>query len=639
VLTIGINFSDEGIYLLLPVSSAETAEGNFNKSLISKCATWPIHAGSALYNTVSGTYLPAPRSDPMLNFSRLCRCSLLCLTLAAGTAPAFAQENTEKRPVEKVEKKGQPHEHNQGQQHERRDEPRKEAPAQVQHSAPPPQPHPDNQPQRQVQRQQSPAQVYQRPVQENRPQQQSNGRTFGNPPNRGNSPDSGRTFGNQPGARPADAPRGPAMNTPRPMPQQRTYTTRTGDVIHRDVAGRVTQVRMSNGTTVFHPQNAPRRVEVVRPGGVVVASAPGRGYVQRTVVVQNTTIIKRTYIYNGVPQAQIYRPHVWGGITLAVYTPVRYYRPAFYVYAYHPWSAPVIYSWGWAGRPWYVYYGPYFSPYPTYASPALWLTDYMIAAMLQEAYEERMAARMAAANAYADSAQTPMSPQVKQAIADEVRRQIDQERAQGQMANSGGQDPLFGGDGTHIFVAHSPLNVNSNYGGCWVGEGDVLQMNGTPAPNSQSADLMVISSRGSDCRTGSMVSVQLQDLQEMQNQMRATIDRGLSDLQSRQGQGGLPVLPQGSAGTIDTPLTQQAQPDTDVAREVASANQEADRADQTVAQNPDAGPPTLSLGMDLDQVKAIQGDPEKIVDLGAKKIYVYRDLKITFTDGKVSDIQ
>jgi hypothetical protein len=574
----------------------------------------------------------------MLQFLRLCRCSLLCLTLA-GVAPTFAQDNNEKKPPEKVERKAPPHERNQGQQHE----PRREAPPHVQHSAPSPQPHPDNQ-QRQVQHQESPAQGYQRPIQENRPQQQqtnpSNGRTFGNPPNRGASSDSGRTFGNQPSARPLDAPRGPAMNAPRPIPQQRTYTTRTGDVIHRDDAGRVTQVRMSNGTTVYHPQNAPRRVEVVRPDRVVVAAAPGHGYVKRTVVVQNTTIIKRTYIYNGVPQARIYRPHVWGGITLAVYTPVRYYRPAFYVYTYNPWPAPVVYSWGWAGRPWYAYYGPYFTPYPTYASPTLWLTDYLIAATLQEAYEERMAARMAAANAYADSGQAPMSPEVKQAIADEVRRQIEGERAQGQMANSGGgQDPLFGGDGTHIFVAHSPLNVNSNYGGCWLGEGDVLQMNGTPAPNSQSADLMVISSRGRDCRTGSMVCVQLQDLQEMQNQMRATIDRGLSDLQARQGQGGLPVLPQGSAGTIDTPLAQQAQPDNEAAREVAAANQEANLADQTIAQNADASPPTLSLGMDLDQVKAIQGDPEKIVDLGMKKIYVYRDLKITFIDGKVSDIQ
>jgi hypothetical protein len=33
------------------------------------------------------------------------------------------------------------------------------------------------------------------------------------------------------------------------------------------------------------------------------------------------------------------------------------------------------------------------------------------------------------------------------------------------------------------------------------------------------------------------------------------------------------------------------------------------------------------------------GKPEKIVDLGAKQIYVYKDLKVTFVSGKVSDVQ
>jgi hypothetical protein len=33
------------------------------------------------------------------------------------------------------------------------------------------------------------------------------------------------------------------------------------------------------------------------------------------------------------------------------------------------------------------------------------------------------------------------------------------------------------------------------------------------------------------------------------------------------------------------------------------------------------------------------GKPEKIVDLGAKQIYVYKDLKITLVNGKVSDVQ
>jgi hypothetical protein len=51
------------------------------------------------------------------------------------------------------------------------------------------------------------------------------------------------------------------------------------------------------------------------------------------------------------------------------------------------------------------------------------------------------------------------------------------------------------------------------------------------------------------------------------------------------------------------------------------------------------GPVTISLGQSIAEVEAINGKPDKIIDLGAKKIYVYKDLKITFTDGKVSDVQ
>ena len=36
---------------------------------------------------------------------------------------------------------------------------------------------------------------------------------------------------------------------------------------------------------------------------------------------------------------------------------------------------------------------------------------------------------------------------------------------------------------------------------------------------------------------------------------------------------------------------------------------------------------------------AILGQPQKVVDLGSKKIYVYRDMKITFNAGKVADVQ
>lgn len=52
-----------------------------------------------------------------------------------------------------------------------------------------------------------------------------------------------------------------------------------------------------------------------------------------------------------------------------------------------------------------------------------------------------------------------------------------------------------------------------------------------------------------------------------------------------------------------------------------------------------AEPQTIQLGQSTDQVLAALDKPEKIVNLGPKQIFVYKDLKVTFIDGKVSDVQ
>ena len=54
---------------------------------------------------------------------------------------------------------------------------------------------------------------------------------------------------------------------------------------------------------------------------------------------------------------------------------------------------------------------------------------------------------------------------------------------------------------------------------------------------------------------------------------------------------------------------------------------------------PTATPPTIALGQTLDQVTANFGQPTRIAKLGAKVIYYYSDMKVTFVDGQVSDVQ
>lgn len=48
---------------------------------------------------------------------------------------------------------------------------------------------------------------------------------------------------------------------------------------------------------------------------------------------------------------------------------------------------------------------------------------------------------------------------------------------------------------------------------------------------------------------------------------------------------------------------------------------------------------TIKLQMSPDEVKKTLGNPDKIVDLGQKQIYIYKDMKITFIDAKVTDVQ
>jgi hypothetical protein len=50
-------------------------------------------------------------------------------------------------------------------------------------------------------------------------------------------------------------------------------------------------------------------------------------------------------------------------------------------------------------------------------------------------------------------------------------------------------------------------------------------------------------------------------------------------------------------------------------------------------------PATVQLGMTTDQVESALGKPDKKFNVGAKQIYVYKDVKVTFQNGQVSDVQ
>lgn len=262
---------------------------------------------------------------------------------------------------------------------------------------------------------------------------------------------------------------------------------------------------------------------------------------------------------------------------------------------------------------------------------------------------------MAAPSAsYFSAGQPSLTPEVKQAIAEEVRSQLELENGQGQsMASkfkasevSYGVPPMFADSAPHVFVVSSGLDVSSAGRECAVSEGDVLQVT-AGLSNASTTDAVVLASKDRDCPKGAVVEVALQDLQEMQNHMRETVDQGLADLQSLQGQRGMPKLPSSAQGKIrDAAFASEVKPDENAAAELTKVAQEADRAEQEAASQASdnrttaaAAPITISLGMTVDQIERGLGRPKEIVNNGARTIYVYRDIKITFTEGRVSDVQ
>jgi hypothetical protein len=143
--------------------------------------------------------------------------------------------------------------------------------------------------------------------------------------------------------------------------------------------------------TIHRDTHGGRTIVAERNGHTIVSTGHG-GYVQRAYLTRNgRNYYQRTYLVGGRSYARVYRGYDYHGVRYYGYVPAHYYRPAFYGWAYNPWPrfsyTPA--AWGWAGTPWFGFYAGFFTPFPVYTSASLWLTDYLIAANLQAAYQAR----------------------------------------------------------------------------------------------------------------------------------------------------------------------------------------------------------------------------------------------------------
>jgi len=309
---------------------------------------------------------------------------------------------------------------------------------------------------------------------------------------------------------------------------------------------------------------------------------------------------------NNVTYTRVYRSYVYSGVTYYDYVPAAYYRPVFYGWVSNPWRVPIYYQWGWIGAPWYFSYGYYYAPYPVYPVASLWLTDYLLAESLRLAYQAQAnanAATQAQSNAPADSqsyaaasqgAQTGnvvLTPEVKQAIAEEVKAELAAEHA---AASNPQPSPISSAPPPALDPAHRVFVVAGNVSAagdsgqeCSLTSGDIITRVTDTANKDHKVTVLVTSSKRGDCSAGLLLSVPVEELQEMHNHFREQIDSGLRILADSRGKDGLPAAPDVHLADGEIP---QPAPDATVAAQLRAQQVEADRMENDVSQQAVASP-------------------------------------------------
>lgn len=362
--------------------------------------------------------------------------------------------------------------------------------------------------------------------------------------------------------------------------------------------GRVTSVHTSN-MDIRRGANGQRTVLTHRTDNTtVVATGRHSGYIERTVVHNNQTYVQRTVVVNSRIVTHTYIAYGFGGVTLTHFVSPVFYSPAFYGWAFYPWVTPVAYRWRWFSEPWYIGPDPYFVAFATYPSASFWLTDYFLGQTLATAYHEHQEAQadypdddMEGSSSLRASVTTPITPELKAAIAEEVKEQIAAENtaaAHPEKAASFGELPSILRERNHVFVVASSLDVTTaDQQACELQSGDVLQLTIPPSDGSPLAQLRVASSKKMDCPVGVQVTVSLQDLQDMQNNLRTQIASGLGTLQENQGMGGLPAAPPEALSAPPRPAVVgiETMPTAEVVSMLEAETQQADALELEAAQS------------------------------------------------------
>jgi hypothetical protein len=374
-----------------------------------------------------------------------------------------------------------------------------------------------------------------------------------------------------------------------------------GSAIHRDPSGKVLEVHAANGAVIWHSPAGVRHFEWERPDGRLFVGHGRDGYIQRPFESQNQSFVQRTYIRAGIATPRFYRPWTYQEVEYHFYMRSHYHRPGFYAWAASPFQHSFPYLWPWQESAWYEHYLAYFQPDTSYASPASWLTDYTLATTLQSAFlaqgdsttapfvqEDSVAAASALT---AEAPHAAMTPAVKRALADEIRRQMrqaktDQAAGESTPVADWAMPALFTDQGPRVFLVSAALTgVTPGNAEIPLAEGDVLALTATLDPGEACAKVKVLAASGPGCPVGSVLLVQTEDLVESLNLMQATVDQGLEKLRmdaARVKPGRGPATfpaPPADAGR-DAAFLKDIPPDPRAVTEFTMAARDADQAEK-----------------------------------------------------------
>jgi hypothetical protein len=227
----------------------------------------------------------------------------------------------------------------------------------------------------------------------------------------------------------------------------------------------------------------------------------------------------------------------------------------------------------------------------------------MIAENLQAAYAARAEAN---ADAIADDAQASagvgydtqassavtLTPEVKEAIAEEIKTQLAAQQAQAggsnnsAPTNASNQVPPALDPAQRTFVVDTNVTAVANGQECGLTAGDVVtRLSDTPdADNNVSAS--VSATKKGDCASGLTVAIKVDDLQEMYNHFQEQLTNGMAELAKKQGTGGMPAAPDTGTTASDVPTPPA---DDNAAKELQDQQAAADQAEQQVKKDAAAG--------------------------------------------------